>query len=361
MVGRAPSAPADPLPGSLRAIAARVEERLLTLLDAERERWSAIDAGLLEPLDAVRDLVLAGGKRLRPAFCHWGFVASGGAPDDARVVDAGAAFELLQAFALIHDDVMDGSSVRRGAPAVHRSFEARHREQAWAGEGRRFGEGVAILAGDLALVYSDLVLPAAPAAPTAVAQLWHELRIELNIGQYLDLAGTAAGGVDRAGARRIARMKSGRYTIERPLQLGALLAGAPALADALSAYGDPLGEAFQLRDDVLGVYGLESRTGKPVGDDLREGKPTLLLAIAHERAGDEERALLAEVGRPDLEPEVVAQLQELFRTTGTLAEVEAEITTLHARALDALGSISVADEAAVALRELADFVVARDA
>jgi geranylgeranyl diphosphate synthase type I len=351
----------DPLPAGLRAIAARVEERVLALLEDEAARWTAIDAGLLEPLDAVRALVLAGGKRLRPVFCHWGFVAAGGDPDDPRVVDAGAALELLQAFALIHDDVMDGSSVRRGAPAVHRRFSQRHEEAGWAGEPRRFGEGVAILAGDLALVYSDLVLPAAPAAPSELALLWHELRIELNIGQYLDLAGTATGDVDRAGARRIARLKSGRYTIERPLQMGATLAGDRLLADALSAYGDPLGEAFQLRDDVLGVYGLEGRTGKPVGDDLREGKPTLLLAVAREHADAAGRELLREVGRPDLDAATIAQLQDLFRTTGALDEVEAEIAGLHGRAVAALAEIELPAEADAALRDLADFVVARDA
>ncbi|MEZ5180941.1 MAG: polyprenyl synthetase family protein [Acidimicrobiales bacterium] len=357
MAGRAPSAEADPLPAGLRAVASRVEARVLALLDAETERWGRLDPGLVEPLDAVRSLVLAGGKRLRPVFCHWGFVAAGGDRADDRWVDAGAAFEMLQAFALIHDDVMDGSATRRGAPAVHRRFDRRHHAAGWSGESRRFGEGVAILAGDLALVYSDLLLPDAPAE---LWTLWHELRIELNIGQYLDLAGTATGGVGRQGARRIARMKSGRYTIERPLQVGAILAGDAALAERVSAYGDPLGEAFQLRDDVLGVYGVAERTGKPVGDDLREGKPTQLLAVAAERADAAGRALLARVGG-ELDDDLVAQLQDLLRTTGALDEVEAEIAALHARAVGALDQLGLGAEAAGALRDLADFVVARDA
>jgi geranylgeranyl diphosphate synthase type I len=355
-----PSSPAAvaPLPGDLAVVAARVEARVAELLDAEQARWTSVDEGLLEPLEALRALVMAGGKRLRPVFCHWGFVAAGGDPDDARVVDAGAAFELLQAFALIHDDVMDGSSVRRGAPAVHRRFADRHAAAAWAGESRRFGEGVAILAGDLALVYADLLLPTGSAE---LAARWHELRIELNIGQYLDLAGTATGGIGREGARRIARLKSGRYTIERPLQLGALLADDGTLADALSAYGDPLGEAFQLRDDVLGVFGLESRTGKPVGDDLREGKPTLLLAVATERADDAGRALLATVGDPDLSAAGVARLQDLYVSTGALDVVEDEIARLAAEAVAALDGIPLPPRADQALRELAAFVVARDA
>lgn len=358
MAGTGASADADPLPADLSVVAARVERRVAALLADETQRWSAVDASLLDPLHALEALVLAGGKRLRPVFCHWGFLAAGGSVEDQRIVDAGAAFELLQAFALIHDDVMDGSAVRRGAPAVHRRFEERHAAEVWAGESRRFGEGVAILAGDLALVYADLLLPV---GSPELAALWHELRIELNIGQYLDLAGTAAGGVGREGARRIARMKSGRYTIERPLQLGALLAGDDSVAAALSAYGDPLGEAFQLRDDVLGVFGREERTGKPVGDDLREGKPTLLLAVARERADDAGHRLLARIGDPDLTPALVGDVQDLFVSTGALEVVEAEIAALAERAVAALAPMGLEGHVDLALRDLADFVVARDA
>ena len=357
MAGISSTSAAEALPADLGLVAARVEERVDLLLDQEIARWSLVDEDLAAPLGALRALVGAGGKRLRPAFCHWGYVAAGGAPSDQRIIDAGAAFELLQAFALIHDDVMDGSSVRRGAPTVHRRFTERHADADWSGEARRFGEGVAILAGDLALVYADLLLP--PATP-ALAALWHELRVELNVGQYLDLSGTATGGVGRDGARRIARLKSGRYTIQRPLQLGALLADAPSLADDLSRYGDPLGEAFQLRDDVLGVFGDEARTGKPVGDDLREGKPTLLLAVAAEHATPDQQAVLAAVGDPDLDAATVAELQAVFDATGALAFVEAEIEQLAAQATAALPPLDLAPGAHLALVDLAAFVVARD-
>ena len=358
MAGSASTSAAEALPAQLGLVAARVEQRVQTLLDQEIARWTLVDSDLVAPLGALRALVMAGGKRLRPVFCHWGFVAGGGSPDDARVIDAGAAFELLQAFALIHDDVMDGSGVRRGAHTVHRRFEARHATEGWAGEGRRFGEGVAILVGDLALVYADLVLPAGPPELTA---LWHELRVELNVGQYLDLSGTAIGEVSRDGARRIARLKSGRYTIQRPLQLGALLADCPALADDLSRYGDPLGEAFQLRDDVLGVFGDQDRTGKPVGDDLREGKPTLLLALASERADEPGRALLERVGDPTLDVDDIAALQDLFVRTGALPFVEAEIAALALQATDSLPALALPTDARDALVDLAAFVVARDA
>lgn len=358
MPGASPTPRTGPLPADLTLIASRVEDRITRFLDEEQRRWSALDPGLAEPIDALRALVLAGGKRLRPAFCHWGFVGAGGDPDDPAVIDAGAAFELLQGFALIHDDIMDGSLIRRGAPAVHHRFIDRHVATDWAGEPRRFGEGVAILVGDLAFVYADALIPTAPAE---LSRLWHELRTELNIGQYLDLMGTAAGSVDRVSSRRIARYKSGKYTIERPLQLGATLAGRHAdLAEPLSRYGDPLGEAFQLRDDVLGVFGDEDRTGKPVGDDLREGKPTLLLAVAHEHASAAQVELLRRVGDPDLSVETIVDLQDVLVSTGALAAVEAEIALLADRAVTALEPVAITEPARDALRDLAAFVVARD-
>lgn len=350
--------PAAPLPADLTLIASRVEARIADLLDEERVRWAALDPGLADPLHALRQLVLSGGKRLRPAFCHWGFRAAGGDPDDPAVVDAGAAFELLQGFALIHDDVMDGSASRRGAPAVHRQFLTRHETERWAGESRRFGEGVAILAGDLAFVYADQLLPTGSAE---VMRLWNELRVELNVGQYLDLIGTAQGRRDRAGTRRIARYKSGKYTIERPLQLGAALAGGPALAEPLSRYGDPLGEAFQLRDDVLGAFGDTALTGKPVGDDLREGKPTLLLAVAHEHADGPQRAVLDQVGDPGLGPEAVIAVQEVLVATGALRAVEREIEALAQQAVRALDAVETDPPVRAALTDLAAFVVARTA
>ena len=357
MAGTSPPPTSQQLPADLAAIAERVEVRVTSLLAHERERWAALDPALAEPIDALLDLVMLGGKRLRPAFCHWGYVAAGGRADHPDVTEAGAAFELLQAFALIHDDVMDGSSMRRGAPAVHRRFVDRHREAAWPGESRRFGEGAAILIGDLALVYADQLLPTTQAG---VAELWDELRVELNVGQYLDMLGTASRRFDRTSARRIAQYKSGRYTIERPLHLGATLAGGPDLVTPLSSYGAPLGEAFQLRDDVLGAFGDAARTGKPVGDDLREGKPTLLLAVAHERVDGAQRDLLAQVGQRDIADHLVADLQALLISTGALDEVEATIASLAEEAVDALDGLTIDDGARLALQDLAAFVVARD-
>jgi geranylgeranyl diphosphate synthase type I len=340
-------------------IADRVAGRIDGLLSSEIDRWSAIDPDLAAPLGSRRDLVMAGGKRLRPAFCHWAFVGAGGDPADPIVVDAGGALELLHTFALIHDDVMDGSITRRGLDAVHVDFEARHTLSEWRGEGRRFGEGVAILVGDLAFVYADLLLAD---APRPAVDVFTELRLEVNIGQYLDLIGTVRGGGTKEAAHRICVYKSGKYTVERPLHLGAALAGRlDDLAEPLSAYGLPLGEAFQLRDDLLGAFGDTDLMGKPVGDDLREGKPTALVALARERAGGEAADLLdRRFGRPDLSDDEIRALQSALVDTGAVAEVEAEIESLVNQSLAALDDTPLSDDAGRHLVELAWFVAGRD-
>ena len=339
-------------------VAPPVEARIDALLAEETARWGVVDAGLLPPLSALRRFVLDGGKRLRPAFCHWAYAGAGGAPSDRAVVDAGAALELLHAFALLHDDVMDGSERRRGRACVHVDFAARHAAAGWRGEPRRFGEGVAILVGDLAFVYADLLMVDVPAEATAI---FNELRVELNIGQALDLIGTAEARRDTPMARRIARYKSGKYTVERPLHLGAALMGRLGdLAEPLSAYGLPLGEAFQMRDDVLGTFGDPAVTGKPVGEDLREGKPTPLLAVATARADDDGRKLLDRVGSPDLGDDEIAAIQALMDETGARQETERLVDELADEAVAALDRAALTGEAKAALTELAAFVAHRD-
>lgn len=346
------------VPPSLAQVAELVERRLTAVLDAEHERWTQLTPDLAEPLAAMRSLVMAGGKRLRPAFCYWGFIGAGGDPEDPLVVDAGAAFEFLQAFALVHDDVMDGSATRRGFRTAHLAFSDRHQAEVWRGEQRRFGEGVAILIGDLAHVYADLMLRD---APREVLEVWDELRIELNVGQYLDILGTARGDTDPAAARRIARYKSGKYTIERPLHVGAALASRFAdLEGPLSDYGDPLGEAFQLRDDVLGAFGESEITGKPVGDDLREGKPTPLLAAASRRADAAQLRVLGRIGQPDLSDDEVAAVQDVLQATGAVEVIEGDIERLTTSALDAIARADITEPARTALIDLARFVAWRE-
>lgn len=348
-------------PTTLAAIAAVVSDRLDDLLTPELARWADLDADLEAPMAEIRRLVLSGGKRLRPAFCHWGFVGAGGDPSSDAVVDAGAAFELMHAFALFHDDVMDDAASRRGAPTTHTVWADRHAEAGWSGESRRFGEGVAILIGDLAFVYSDQLL--AGANPTAW-QIWNELRIELNVGQVLDILGSVRGVRDVAQAERICRYKSGKYTIERPLHLGAALADPERFAQlhvGLSAYGLPLGDAFQMRDDVMGAFGDEGATGKPVGGDLREGKPTPLLARAIAAASAAQRVVLDRVGDPEMTDTDVAAVQQVIVETGALADLEATITARTDAALAALADLDLAGDAVDELGRLATYVSRRAA
>jgi geranylgeranyl diphosphate synthase type I len=343
----------------LQQPAERVEARLAAFLREHDDRWQREDPGLGTLHGLLRDFLLGGGKRLRPAFCHWGFVGAGGDPDDDAVVAAGAALELLHAFALLHDDVMDGSTSRRGSPTVHVTLAARHAASGWAGESRRFGDGQAVLVGDLAFAYADLLLEGLPRALRAV---WQELRVELTMGQYLDLAGAARRDRDPVRARRVARFKSGLYTVERPLHLGAALAGRlEELAATYSAYGGPVGEAFQLRDDLLGVFGDAEVTGKPVGDDLREGKPTLLLALASEACPVPARPLLDRVGCPDLDADEIDDLRTLFDTCGARRTVETAIERRVERALAVLDVATIAEDARDALRDLAFLAAWREA
>ena len=346
-------------PTSLAAIASRVQQRLREFLEPEEARWSAFDDDLAEPVREIGRLALVGGKRLRPAFCHWGFVGAGGDPGDPMIVNAGAAFELMHAFALFHDDVMDDAASRRGEPTTHTVFAQHHRDQGWAGEARRFGEGIAILVGDLAFVYADQLM--AEASPSAW-RMWNELRIELNVGQVLDIVGSVRNERRRYKAERICRYKSGKYTIERPLHLGAVMAAADrsdVLLPALSAYGLPLGDAFQMRDDVMGAFGDAAVTGKPVGGDLREGKPTPLLARAVEAATAAQLDVLSLVGTVHLTDDDVARVQQVIVDSGALAYLEARIAALAAEAVIAIGHAPITSEARDELVSLAAYVSQR--
>ena len=263
------------------ALLSQVEDRLRDLLATETSRWSAVNPRAAAPVEAITALVGAGGKRLRPAFCLNGFLAAGGDPvQESVAVDAAAALELLHAFALLHDDVLDDSPLRRGEPTAHERHAAAHRAAAWAGEPRRFGEGVAILAGDLALTYADRLVST---LPPAAREIWHELRTEMIIGQYLDIRVAAERIADPDLSRWIAICKSGRYTVHRPLTLGAAIAGRPDLGPAYERYGTALGEAFQLRDDLIDAFGDSTLSGKPTGLDFADQKMTLLVALAMPR------------------------------------------------------------------------------
>lgn len=331
------------------------------------QQWTSVSAALAPPLEALRSIVLGGGKRLRPSLCYWAFAGAGGDPDARAIVDAGAALELLHTAACVHDDVIDQSDRRHGTDTLHVQFARRHQAETWRGRADQFGAGVAILLGDFALVCADRLLNGAPEDASAV---FDELRLEVNVGQYLDLLGAAQGVSDpeaAARARQICRYKTAKYTVERPLHLGAALAGPGCLsgvAAPLTAFGLPLGEAFQLRDDLLGVFGDPAVTGKPVGDDLREGKPTLLAALAHaEATGAGARLLADRFGAADLTEAEVMELRLVIEQSGARRQVEtaiAELVTDAMRALDRLALRPWPADAVAALRDIAEFVTGRD-
>lgn len=343
------------VPDALTIPASRVEARLTDVLDQYRRDWGSIDPLFGETIDLLETLVLAGGKRVRPAMAYWGFVAAGGDPVDDDISNLGAALELLQAFALFHDDVMDGSLTRRGEPTAHIRSISAHESNNWGGEARRYGESVAILAGDVSLVLSDVLLHD---VNTHVRSLWNELRIEVNLGQFLDVVGTARGSVSLETAERIVEYKTARYTIVRPLQMGAALTGRTDLEQSLGAIGTPLGVAFQLRDDMLGAFGQAELTGKPVGDDLREGKPTPLLARAREAATPAQAAVLGLVGS-ELQPDDVIAIQTVLTETGAVAAVETQIEGLTESALEAIARAPLAGDAGQKLGDLATFLSTR--
>ncbi|GAA2258276.1 polyprenyl synthetase family protein [Streptomyces amakusaensis] len=340
-----------------------VEQTLYGFLTRKAE--SATPGGRLPNLAApLQEFLAAGGKRIRPVLALVGWYAAGanGEPDTARHL--AASLELFHAFALIHDDVIDRSATRRGRPTVHRAQAAlgahrspanRPRRQAAAD---RFGEGAAVLIGDLALIWSDELLQAgrpSPAQLERLVPLLNTMRSEVILGQYLDLDAATCQHTDVESALAVIRYKTAKYTIERPLQLGAALAGADGgLMETLSAYAIPLGEAFQLRDDLLGLFGSPGRTGKPVLDDLREGKSTVLIALALQRAtpeqGDRLRAFL---GCPALTRDQAETARRIIEATRARHTVEHMITERYEQAVAVLEGSAVAGPIADALRRLA--------
>ncbi|GGN03804.1 geranylgeranyl diphosphate synthase type I [Actinoplanes campanulatus] len=336
----------------------RVDKALSGFLATQRAHLLEIDTALAEVADAVSAFVLGGGKRLRPAFAYWGFRGAGGADSD-EVVAAVSALELVQASALIHDDLMDRSDTRRGEPSVHRRFELLHTAEGWRGAAAGFGDSAALLLGDLAMVWSDELLHSSGMALADLARarpVFDQMRTEVTVGQYLDVLTQATGDTSLERAGKVARFKSAKYTVERPLLLGAALAGGgPEVFASYAAFGLPLGEAFQMRDDVLGVYGDPAQTGKPAGDDLREGKRTYLVAAAYQAVDEATRQYLeSALGDPALDDTGVERLRTIIREAGALAATESRIETLTTEALTALAEAPIEDEARTVLHALAE-------
>ncbi len=338
-------------------------------------------AAMLELIEGVAALTRHGGKRLRPALVHYTFRACGGRSDAADIaLPLALATELLHTYLLIHDDIMDHAEVRRGQPAAHVRFRDAHLAHGWRGDARDFGASVGILLGDLAHTWAVELFAGAlvqvARMPEAageerrrgdeLARCFSAMCQEVIGGQYLELLVALRGGTaEQAGAEEllsVLRLKSGRYTCERPIQLGAILAGAaPERRAALSRYGGAVGEAFQLQDDLLGMFGDAETVGKPVGADLTEGKFTFLIYHALAAASPEDRrAIEAAFGRPGLAPAEVARVQRILEATGARRQVAEMIDSRLAVAADALSGLDLDDSGRTFFAGLLDYLRERE-
>lgn len=335
------------------AVVTRVDAVLAAFLDERAESLAHVGPELASIAEAARRLVLDGGKRMRPRFAYWGWrsVQPEHAPDDDLII-AAASLELVHACALAHDDLMDSSATRRGNPTTHITFAQLHADSGWSGTSEAFGSAAAILLGDLLLAWADTLFARA-SMPPAAQRVYDDMRQLVMAGQYLDVLVQARAEFSPDDALRVAEFKTSKYTVEGPLHLGACAAGGgDDVLAALSSYAIPLGVAFQLRDDVLGVFGDPEVTGKPAGDDLLEGKQTLLTALAMQSADPEQAALLqADLGQRDLSAAQITSLRELIVSTGALEAVEERIASGATQARAALTDVLSID-ARTALDEL---------
>ena len=339
-----------------------VDAELRAFVLARRDIMARLAPEPVVLIDELSRTLAAGGKRLRPQFCYWGYRAGGGA-ETTGIARVGAALELLHTFAVIHDDVMDRSHLRRGEPTAYRHLAA---EKGTPEAQDPFGRSAAILAGDLAQAFADELFVSSGFPPPRLLEAFrhfNEMRTQAVAGEFLDLLLARRGHADETEARRVASLKSASYTVVGPLLVGASLAGAePGIVGALEGYGWALGEAFQLRDDVLGTFGDPAVTGKDRDTDIREGKQTALVAKARRLAGEgPSHAVLERLGRADLMADEIEGIRLAIRESGAVAETVALIDSLAAKAVAALEDAPIAPGVASALRSLADLVALRNA
>lgn len=352
-------------------MAGAVTEQLRDYLAVRRAEAAYIGEDYDALIGVLEDFVLRGGKRLRPAFAYWGYRAvtpEPGEPVPDHALQLFSALELLHACALVHDDVIDDSATRRGMPTAHIHFAALHRDRGWRGSSEQFGRSAAILLGDLSLVWADDIVAQAelpPAGQRRVHRVWSDIRTEVLGGQYLDIVAESSGAQSISSAMNVNTYKTASYTVSRPLQLGAAAAAdRPDVQDIFHSLGTDFGVAFQLRDDVLGVFGDPAVTGKPSGDDLRSGKRTVLLAEAVQRAQQSDpaaaRLLVSSVGT-DLTETQVRELCSVIESVGALAAVEDHIELLTRRGLEVLDEAPINAPAKAGLTELAGLAANRSA
>lgn len=354
--------------------ASAIQQELEAFLLRRRASLAEIDDRCSDIADRLESFVLGGGKRMRPRFGIAAYCACAPSGDQTTSTDidtavkALAALELIQACALIHDDIIDASATRRGLPTVHVAFSAEHSAAGWSGNADSYGRSQAILLGDIALAWADeMFSEALVACPTMSIDLyrrahavWADMKTEVLGGQMLDVHAEATNASDLDTPARVNRFKTAAYTIERPVHLGAVLAGAATeTISALRTFGVSMGIAYQLVDDMLGVFGNPEVTGKPSGDDIREGKRTLLINYALNEASPSDAEELSRVLGAELDAEQLARSRDILTASGAVNHVQEEIERLTSEGLAALDHAALYAAGEKTLRGLAGRAVDR--
>ncbi|MDR2974261.1 MAG: polyprenyl synthetase family protein [Propionibacteriaceae bacterium] len=347
-----------------------IQSSIDRFLDTQRDLLSQT-GDRLDPVWRQAVHFTQGGKRIRPAFCYWGYVAAAGYATEPPValMDIAASLDLLHVSALVHDDVIDSSDTRRGGASAHRRFEALHRERDWQGDPAHFGVSAAILFGDLLGAWSISMVEQAPMSADRLRRArpyLDAMRVEVLAGQCLDLFYQAQPSTDADMLREaglVMGFKTAKYTVARPVQIGAALGGADDdLQQGLSAFGTHVGYAFQMRDDLLGLFGDPAVTGKPTGDDLREGKKTVLIGYAMRGASPKDSERLAEMlGDPALTETDVAQARDILLDCGAVEATEKAIITEATAGMKYLHRLNLTAEGAEGLASLVHAAVERTA
>ena len=342
---------------------AKLETQLQEWLTAKESEAAAESAASRELTGVLTRFVARDGKRIRPALLYYTYRACGG-QSDHKVMPMAKAVELLHTYLLIHDDIMDHADVRRGEPAAHVIYTDLHRHRGWQGNPEHFGESVAILLGDLAQTYSLELYSSVELAPEVATEFRQQFSVmcqEVVLGQYLEMTAGYREHLEEDELLRVLRMKSGRYSVERPVQLGYLLARAPeATRHALTVYGLKMGEAFQLQDDLLGMFGDAKTVGKPVGADLVEGKFTLLIHHAFRHLSDGDRRVLQQaLGNPALKQAEVLKVQRMIEASGARKRVQEMIDGRLRDAREALLNVELAEDGAAFLEGLVEYLRGR--
>jgi len=340
-------------------------DRKLAEYFAERiKQAEELDDLAVQSAKNVRDLTLAGGKRLRAAFMYWGYKAAGG-KDDEKIIEASMSIELTHIFLLIHDDIIDRDSFRHGVPAMHKVYEKMAKRLYLKKDPQHFGNSMAMIVGDIAAAAGNEIIFNARFAPEKILKALAKLQKIVSVtvtGEMMDVVLEARGKASEEEIRRVHENKTAKYTIEGPLHLGALLAGAKGkILDDLSAYAVPVGIAFQVQDDILGVFGSEKKMGKPVCSDLREGKQTFLVVKAMEMGSGSDRRLINRLlGNKNVSVEEIESFKEVLRKTGSLSYSQNLARSLVDKGKKALEKSAIQKDAKDFMIGIADYIVNRE-